>query len=145
MTHSQRPVWIVSCVFVLRRSGVPVGHTITGSARPVGIVGNGENGAHFGRIAELIKSWRPGRLIGGMPMHVDGSTCDIEPDIQEFIAELTRFNLPIDRVDERYSSQEAKQTLKKARQAGNRGRIKKEHIDSAAAVLIAERYLLKTL
>lgn len=80
-----------------------------------------------------------------MPMHMDGSPADIEPDILQFITELARFNLPIDRVDERHTSQEAEQTLKNARQAGNRGRIKKEHIDSAAAVLIAERYLLKTL
>lgn len=145
MPDSQAPETIVAFDFGLRRIGVAVGQDITGSASPLGIVGNGENGADFGRIAELIKSWRPGRLIVGMPMHVDGSPGDIEPDIQEFIAELARFNLPIDRIDERYSSQEAKQTLKKARQAGNRGRIKKEHIDSAAAVLIAERYLLKTL
>ena len=145
MPDSQAPETIVAFDFGLRRIGVAVGQDITGSASPLGIVGNGENGADFEHIAELIKSWRPGRLIVGMPMHADGSPGDIEPDIQDFIAELARFNLPIDRVDERYSSQEAEQTLKKARQAGNRGRIKKEHIDSAAAVLIAERYLLKTL
>lgn len=145
MPDSAAPETIVAFDFGLRRIGVAVGQDITGSASPLGIVGNGENGPDFERIAELIKSWRPGRLIVGMPMHMDGSPADIEPDILEFITELACFNLPIDRVDERHTSQEAEQTLKNARQAGNRGRIKKEHIDSAAAVLIAERYLLKTL
>ncbi len=145
MPDSAAPETIVAFDFGLRRIGVAVGQDITGSASPLGIIGNGDNGPDFERIAELVKSWRPGRLIVGMPMHMDGSPGDIEPDIQAFIAELARFNLPIDRVDERHTSQEAEQTLRNARQAGNRGRIKKEHIDSAAAVLIAERYLLKTL
>ena len=145
MPDSPTPETIVAFDFGLRRIGVAVGQDITGSASPLGIVDNGENGPDYERVSELVNSWQPGRLIVGMPMHLDGSPADIEPDIQEFIAGLARFNLPIDRVDERHTSQEAEQTLKNARQAGNRGRIKKEHIDSAAAVLIAERYLLKSL
>jgi len=145
MPERTTPGTIVAFDFGLRRIGVAVGQDVTGSASPLGIVSNGENGPDFDRIATLVKEWRPSRLVVGMPLHIDDSPGDLEPIIVQFVAELERFKLPIDRVDERHTSQEAEQLLKKARQSGSRGRIKKEHIDSAAAVMIAERYLLKTL
>ena len=48
---------------------------------------------------------------------------------------------PVATVDERHTSKEATELLKSARRAGTRGRIQKSDIDSAAAVLIAERFL----
>jgi RNase H-fold protein (predicted Holliday junction resolvase) len=52
-----------------------------------------------------------------------------------------RFGLPVERVDERFSSLEAGATLKSQRAAGQRRRIRREHIDSAAAAVILERWL----
>ena len=77
----------------------------------------------------------------GLPLHADGSPCAMTDAVEVFVRQLARFDLPITTVDERHTSQEAMQALKNARQAGTRGRIRKEHIDAAAAVLIAERYL----
>ena len=54
---------------------------------------------------------------------------------------LQQFELPIDTIDERYTSLEAERVLKEARAAGTRGRLTKEMVDAAAAVFIAERYL----
>jgi putative Holliday junction resolvase len=145
MPERPPPETIVAFDFGLRRIGVAVGQDITGSASPLGVVSNGEKGPDFERITTLVKEWRPNRLIVGTPLHIDGSPGELEPSIREFVAALERFELPIDRVDERHTSQEAEQALINARQAGSRGRIKKEHIDAAAAVFIAERYLLKNL
>jgi putative Holliday junction resolvase len=47
----------------------------------------------------------------------------------------------VERVDERYSSIEAGARLKSQRAAGRRRRIRREHIDSAAAAVILERWL----
>ncbi len=145
MPERPPPETIVAFDFGLRRIGVAVGQDITGSASPLGVVSNGEKGPDFERITTLVNEWRPNRLIVGLPLHIDGSPGELEPSIREFVAALERFELPIDRVDERHTSQEAEQALINARQAGSRGRIKKEHIDAAAAVFIAERYLLKNL
>jgi RNase H-fold protein (predicted Holliday junction resolvase) len=49
--------------------------------------------------------------------------------------------VPVETIDERYSSIEAERALKDARQKGSRGRISKEDVDAAAAVMIAERFL----
>jgi putative Holliday junction resolvase len=61
---------------------------------------------------------------------------------EHFANELKRrFGLPVLRVDERYSSIEAGAALKSQRARGQRGRVRREHIDSAAAAVILERWL----
>ena len=124
-----------------RRIGVAVGQSITASASPLGVVTNDYSGPDEQKIADLIKEWRPARLVVGMPTHADGSASDMQNYVNQFIETLARFEIDIETVDERYTSVEAEERLKAARAAGARGRISKESIDSAAAVLIAERYL----
>ena len=132
---------ILAFDFGLRRIGVAVGQGVTGTASPLGIVANRESGVDHDAIAALIQEWRPTGLVVGMPAHADGSPTDLEQPIVDFIAELGRYGLPIDTIDERHTSIEAERVLKNARAAGTRGRISKASIDAAAAVFIAERYL----
>ena len=136
-----RPETILAFDFGLRRIGIAVGQEITGSAIPVGTIDNGARGPDHARIAQLIDEWRPSRLVVGMPAHGDGSPSDLQADVRAFIEDLGRYGLPVASVDERYTSLEAEAVLKRSRAAGRRGRIRKSSIDSAAAVLIAERYL----
>lgn len=136
-----RPRTVLAFDFGLRRIGVAVGQDVTGSASPLGIVANRDDGVDHERIAALIHEWRPGQLVVGIPAHTDGSPSEMQVPVNAFIASLARYALPIDTVDERYTSIEAERVLKEARAAGTSGRISKEMIDSAAAVFIAERYL----
>jgi putative Holliday junction resolvase len=135
------PETILAFDYGQRRIGVAVGQTITASASPLGVVSNDYAGPDSASIAALIDEWRPSRLIVGMPAHADGSASDLQNYVNQFIAMLAIFKLPIETVDERYTSIEAEAALKDARTRGARGRISKEAIDSAAAVFIAERYL----
>ena len=135
------PETIIASDFGLRRIGVAVGQDVTGSASPVGIVANTDAGPDHARIREIIGEWHPARLIVGMPMHADGSSGAMTTAVKGFMGDLGRYGLPIETVDERYSSIEAEQALKYARLQGSRGRIAKADIDAAAAVFIAERYL----
>ena len=109
MPERSSPETIIAFDFGLRRIGVAVGQDVTGSASPLGIVRNGENGPDLNRIAALLTEWRPNRLVVGMPLHIDDSPGDLEPTIRDFVAELECFELPIDRVDESHTSQEAAQ------------------------------------
>jgi putative Holliday junction resolvase len=136
-----RPTTILAFDFGLRRIGVAVGQSVTGSASPLGTIANSESRVDRDAIAALIREWRPTLLVVGMPMHADGSPSDLQKPVEAFIEELRSFSLPVESVDERYTSVEAERVLKEARASGSRGRIKKEEIDSAAAVFIAERYL----
>lgn len=135
------PETIVAFDFGLRRIGVAVGQDVTGSASPLGVVQNDAGVPDHAAIARLIEEWRPSRLVVGMPTHADGSESELQASVRAFIADLGVYSLPVDTVDERYTSIEAHAALQSARASGRRGRISKEMIDSAAAVFIAERYL----
>ena len=127
--------------FGLRRIGVAVGQQVTNSASPVDVVANTGRGPDWKRISDLIREWRPQRLVVGMPLHADGSPSDMSNVVKAFATELDRYDLPVELVDERFSSIEAKERLKQMRADGVRGRIAKAAIDAASAVLIAERWL----
>lgn len=138
---STLPRTILCFDFGLRRIGVAVGQDVSGSASPLGIIENRPEGLDHKRLNALIEEWQPTRLVVGMPLHADGSAGDIQEPVNAFIEELSEFGLPIDTVDERYTSIDATRALKEARAAGRKRRVTKESIDAAAAVLIAERYL----
>jgi len=136
-----KPRIILAFDFGLRRIGVAIGQDVTDSASPLGVVTNRDEGVDHDGIAALIKEWRPTSIVVGMPSHADGTPSKMQEPIEAFILDLQRYGLVVDTVDERYTSVEAERALKEARAAGTRGRISKEMIDSAAAVIIAERYL----
>ena len=137
------PETILAFDFGLRRIGVAVGQQVTASANPLGVIHNSENGPDWTAIGELIREWQPARIIVGMPACADGSPAEISKNVEGFINELARFDRPIETEDERYSSLEAGELLKSERALRLRGRIKKGMIDSAAATLIAERWLTR--
>ncbi len=107
------------------------------------MIRNSDDGPDWPAIEALVREWRPARLIVGMPLHADGSPSEIAAHVRNFVDELARFGCPVDTEDERFSSLEAAELLKSERAAGLRGRISKEMLDSAAATLIAERWLGK--
>jgi putative Holliday junction resolvase len=135
------PRTILAFDFGLRRIGVAIGQDVTGSASPLGTLSNRDEGVDHAEIAALITEWGPTSIVVGMPSHADGTPSKMQEPIEAFILDLQRYGLIVDTVDERYTSVEAERVLKQARAAGTRGRISKEMIDSAAAVIIAERYL----
>ncbi len=137
------PETILAFDFGMRRIGVAVGQQVTVSANPLAVVQNGANGPDWTAIEQIIREWQPARIIVGMPLNEDGSHGDMAQAVQGFIGELGRFGLPVETEDERFSSLEAAELLKSERAAGLRGRINREMIDSAAATLIAERWLAR--
>jgi putative Holliday junction resolvase len=141
---NSRPETIVAFDFGLRRIGVAVGQGVTASASPVAAVRNSDAGPDWRAIATIVSEWHPSRLIVGMPLHEDGAPSEMSGRVERFVGELKRFDLPVQLVDERYSSLEAAEMLKSQRTEGQRGRVNKEAIDSMAAALIAERWLGRT-
>ncbi|HEX7062438.1 MAG TPA: Holliday junction resolvase RuvX, partial [Woeseiaceae bacterium] len=85
------------------------------------------------------------RLIVGLPLNADGSPSPLSQAASAFAVELARrFPLPVESVDERYTSLEARERLVRQRQEGRGGRIRRTMVDACAAVLIAERWLARS-
>ena len=126
-----------------RRIGVACGDTVSRSASPLGAVAAGPGGPRWEAIGSLLRKWQPALLVVGLPYNADGSENAAAGEARDFARELTRrYTLPVELVDERYSSLEAGARLKGARATGlRRRRVAKADVDAAAACIILERWL----
>jgi len=114
--------------FGVKRIGVAMGNTLTGQAQPLTVVQAIDNATRFSIIGKLIEQWRPARLVVGEPRHPDGAAHEMTLRARRFANQLGgRFNLPVELVDERYSS---------AVIPSRRGEI----VDAKAAAIILQQY-----
>jgi putative holliday junction resolvase len=129
--------------FGLRRIGVAVGDTLTKSAAPLATVKHGQHGPDWSAIDRLLADYKPANLVVGYPYNENGSPGSLEGAAGRFADALAqRSGLPVTRVDERYSSQEASAELKQRRATGTRRRrVQRTDVDSLAAAIILERWL----
>jgi putative holliday junction resolvase len=137
-----RPEVIVSVDFGHKRIGVASGDTLTRTAHPRTTLANGPNGPDWNALNRILLDTRPARIAVGEPYNADGSESPLTGAARRFATELARRSgLPVDLVDERWSSQDAEERLRSGRAAGLRGRrVTKEAIDAAAAAVILERW-----
>ncbi|MDP1605103.1 MAG: Holliday junction resolvase RuvX [Rhodocyclaceae bacterium] len=119
--------------FGLKRIGVAIGETLIASARPLAIIEDEINDRRFAAIGKLINEWRPARLVVGLPRHVDGGEHAFAARCDRFARQLSgRFGLPVEFVDERFSSCAA------ASQLADRGAGRRARVDAAAAAIILQ-------
>jgi len=148
MPESGAALTLIAFDFGLRRIGVAVGDSITGTAAPCPAIrgdlsGEAGLGPDWKAIARQVRTTAPQRLIVGAPYNEAGDATPMTQAARRFAVELARrFALPVCFVDERYSSLEAAAALKEQRASGRRRRrVVREDIDSASAALILERWL----
>ena len=93
-------------------------------------------------ITREVRALAPRLLVVGAPYNAEGNEGTLLAAARRFAAELEcRFALPVQLVDERFSSLEAREALKKRRASGERRRrLRREDIDSAAAAVILGRW-----
>ncbi|MGD8514099.1 MAG: Holliday junction resolvase RuvX [Granulosicoccaceae bacterium] len=114
-----------------RRTGVAIGQTLAGTARPLTTLATRDGAQDFVAIGKLIKEWQAGALVVGLPLHMDGSEQPLTDRVRRFARQLEgRFHLPVYLVDERLSSDEA------SRRTG-----KKTGIDADAACIILQDWM----
>jgi len=90
--------------FGTRRIGVALGNSITRRARPLAVI-DAREAARWGAIAALVAAWQPRRFVVGLPHHPDGSEQEMTRRCERFVRQLSgRYALPVNTVDERYSS-----------------------------------------
>jgi len=133
---------VVAFDFGLKRIGLAAGDTLTSSATPRPAIAVSHSGPDWSVIERELRSLHPRLLVVGAPYNADGTPGKIAPAARRFAAELEkRFGLPVNMVDERWSSLEANEALKARRASGERRRrIRREDIDSAAAAVILQRW-----
>jgi len=127
--------------FGVRRIGVALGNTLTGTARALEVFDSTPELQRFTHIEGLIRTWQPQRLVVGLPLNEDGTESDTTRRAQRFCNQLRgRFSLPVETVDERFSSREAQAIIEDRAQSMQRSRRPRED-DAVAAAVILEQYL----
>jgi putative Holliday junction resolvase len=136
---------VLSLDFGLRRIGIASGDTLTRAAHPRSTVRNGPNGPDWPALERVLADLRPARIAVGEPYNADGSASVLTEAARHFAAELAqRSRIPVDLVDERWSSQDAAERLRGERASGERRRrVTKEDVDAVAAAVILERWFEK--
>jgi len=140
------PRLVIAFDFGKRRIGVACGDTLSKTARPLSGVANTPNGPQWERIAALLAEWRPALIVVGLPYNVDDSESSTSLAARAFAMALTeRHALPVQLVDERYSSLDAAGRLASARRSGSRKRgVVKADVDATAACVILERWFTES-
>lgn len=130
--------------FGLKRIGIASGNLLTRTASPVTTL-EVAGTLPWVEIDTLIAEWQPDLVVVGDPG--PGAHAAVLTNLDNFIAGLgERFQCPIERVDESFTSAAAADELRAGRRKGlyNR-RLDKKKIDSGAACLIAEQWMSETL
>ena len=120
---------ILAFDFGLKRIGVAIGNTMICQAKPLSVITATANEPKFAAIESLIREWGASRIVVGLPSHPDGREHEMSARCRRFANQVHgRFNLPVDLVDERYSS---------AVIAAKRGEV---IVDRAAAVILQQYF-----
>lgn len=127
--------------FGRKRIGIATGNLHTRTASPLTTLESGRTPPWSG-IDAIVADWQPARLIVGVPEASVGET-SIVAAVRSFAEELRRrYGLPVETVDEAYTSAAAASDLAEARRGGTlRRRVHKAQVDAHAASLIAEQWM----
>ncbi|HEY2590593.1 MAG TPA: Holliday junction resolvase RuvX [Steroidobacteraceae bacterium] len=129
--------------FGLKRIGIAAGDTLTCRAAPRLAAAMLPKGPEWAVIDREVRELAPRWLVVGIPYNAEGGAGRLTEAARRFGTALgERYGLEVEYVDERWSSLEAGAALKRGRADGSRTRrVRREHVDSAAAAVILERWL----
>ena len=133
---------VLALDFGLQRIGVAVGEAETGTVHPLQVVVAQTQPGRLTAIERLVDEWKPGLLVVGRPLGEDGAPHEMTRRAEKFARQLNgRFRLPVELVDERYSSAEVESRMRTAygkRKTADLARGK--GLDSHAAQVILEQF-----
>jgi putative Holliday junction resolvase len=134
---------VLSFDYGLRRIGVAVGNTLTGTAEALATVAAQDGVPDWRALDQLVAAWRPHEFVVGVPYNRAGEDAGLAAAALRFAGELAgRYGVEIHRVDERLSSREAEDELRERRRSGAKTRrVRRGEVDREAARLLLLQWL----
>lgn len=141
MPESIRHKSLLAFDFGLKQIGVAYGQTLTKNASALTILKAQNGNPQWPEIDALITQWKPNLVLVGLPLNMDDTESELSARARKFARRLEgRFNIQVEMVDERLTSQEAKSIIR-----GNSKRSSSTEdltkIDHIAAALILQSWL----
>ena len=163
----QQLTQVIAIDYGEKRVGVAIGNTLTRSAEPLTTLANNNRQELLISLKALIDEWQVRQIVVGMPYNPESrivadnvaitandqgvknmrSERKLEQKIRKFALQLGDLvDLPIQFVDESFSSHEASRQMISNRQTGKRKRsIRKADIDRAAATILLKRWFTENI
>lgn len=134
---------VLSFDYGLRRIGVAVGNTLTGTAEGLATVAAQDGLPDWRAVDQLVADWRPQEFVVGVPYNMQGEDAGIAAAALRFAGELQgRYRIGVHRVDERLTSREAEDELRERRRSGAKARrVRRGDVDREAARLLLLQWL----
>lgn len=124
--------------FGLKRIGVAVGTRQTGTTQMLTPLAANEGQPDWDKVNRLLGEWKPDRLLVGIPLAIDGSELSVTPNARKFMNRLHgRFGIPVEAIDERVSTKEARQQLF---DYGGYKKLQQHSVDSLVAELLLQQW-----
>lgn len=125
---------VIAFDYGLKNIGLAVGQSLTQSANELSAVKAKDGTPNWQDIEQQLKEWQPNEVIVGLPLNMDDSESEMSQRARKFGNRLHgRFGLKVTMIDERLSTQEAKEIAAKRGHKGNYGQAP---IDSIAAAVL---------
>ena len=104
---------ILAFDFGLKHIGVAIGQEITNTAETFFSLKAKNGEPDWRKLDPLVKEWNPKLLVVGNPLNMDGSESEIKKKSDKFSNLINkRYNIPVELMDERLTTREAKDRLK---------------------------------
>ncbi len=126
-----------------KRTGLAVGNDLLRTTQALPALATAKDGKlPLAQIQQLIKEWKIAHLIFGAPLGAEGEATAMSKRIAKLGRSVAQqCALPVDFIDERYTSSEADRLLREQQQSGKKLSAKKIALrDSLAAELILQSY-----
>jgi len=125
-----------------RRIGLALSDPDATIAYPLQILERQGRKKDLAALARLVDEHAVGRIVVGLPIHMDGRRGPEAEAAEAFAAALrSATDLSVDLIDERWTTLEAERSLREAGLTGKRGRRRKQHVDAVAASILLRCYL----
>ncbi|MGO1232260.1 MAG: Holliday junction resolvase RuvX [Marinobacter sp.] len=129
---------ILAFDFGTRRIGVASGQEMLGTGQPAAMIPARDGIPEWRLIEDLLAEWQPDIVLVGLPLNMDDTENDMCARARKFGKRLHgRYHVPVEMVDERLTSFEAKGDVMAAGGSRDFGR---HGVDDRAAVLILETW-----
>jgi len=122
-----------------KRIGVAISDPSQLLARSLKVIQRGSRQEDFAAVARLVEEYEVEKVVVGYPRSLDGTVGEQADKVERYAAGLAKaMDVPVLLWDERFSTVSAERLM---REAGSRGKKKRERVDAVAAAVILQDYL----
>jgi len=122
-----------------KRIGVAISDPSQLLARSLKVIQRGSRQEDFAAVARLVEEYEVEKVVVGYPRSLDGTVGEQADKVERYAAGLAKaMDVPLVLWDERFSTVSAEKLM---REAGSRGKKRRERVDAVAAAVILQDYL----